>query len=491
MQNSFSINRIQTPYPLSSIFRLKWVLFILIPSLLFSGLVAVQPCFPFSLEDERKVGKELYDKLEKHGLLLKDTRVNDYITQVGNRVLSQTNQTLFDYHFSIVNSSAINAFATPGGYVYINKGLITMVENESELAGVMAHEIAHTTCRHIAQQIEKSTKVNMATLAALLAGVLLGGGVGTEAALGLSLATASTLQLKYSRENEEEADRVGMLSLTDAGYDGRGMLQLLKLMKNFEFYSNSIPSYFLTHPGTDDRIRYIDGLLQTRYRQRGAGSIIGGLPRIQTQLLLSEKSGDSAQKYFEAKLQKNGKNVDALYGLAVVQSRQGKVAEAIPLFNRALALSPDDPDILRGMGSAYLSSGKMAQSVDYLRKAYTINPRDEETLMMLARTYEETGDFKTALRLYQDLQKLKPNDSSVYYNLGMNFGRTGNQGESHYYFGLFNKKTGKSDTAIFHFKEALKYCQSGDARYEEIKKEMEGLKPERKASPPRPKKFEF
>ena len=491
MQSVIFKKRIQSTYPFSIRLRFKLVFGILLFSMLFSGLVTAQSAFSFSLEDERKVGKELYDKLEKHGILLKDSRINDYITQVGNRVLAQTNQTLFDYCFSVVNSSAINAFATPGGYVYINKGLITMVENESELAGVMAHEIAHTTCRHVAQQIEKSTKMNMATLAAILAGVILGGGVGTEAALGFSLATATSLQLKFSREHEEEADRLGMQSLTSAGYDGRGMLQLLKLMKSFEFYSNSIPSYFLTHPGTDDRIRYIDGLLQTRYRQKGATSIIGGLPRIQTLLFLSDKRDDSAQKYFDAKLQKNGKNVDALYGLAVIQSRQGKVAEAIALFNRALALSPDDPDILRGMGSAYFSSGRMPQAVDYLRKAYAVDPRDAETVMVLARTYEETGDFKTALRLYQELQKLKPDENSVYYNLGMNFGRTGNQGESHYYFGLFNKKTGKSDTAIFHFREALKYYQSGDLRYEEIKKEMEGLKPERKSTPPRPKKFEF
>ncbi len=468
--------------------RCRWTLF----ALVLSMIVAVQPCLSFSLEEERQLGKELYDKLEKNGLLLKDARVNDYLTRVGDRVLNQTNQTLFDFRFSIVNSSAINAFATPGGYVYVNKGLITMLENESELAGVLAHEIAHITSRHIARQIEKSKKLNIATLAAILAGALLGGGgTGTEAALGLSLATSTSLQLKYSRENEEEADRLGMLSLTGAGYEGRGMLNLLKIMKNYEFYSNSIPSYFLTHPGTDERIRYIDGLLQTRYRQKGATSAIGGLSRIQMLLVLSEKTDDSAQRYFEVRLQKNKDNVDALYGLALFQSRQGKTTEALRLFNRALTLSPDDLDILKGIGISYFSSGKMSQAVDYLRKAYAVDPRDEETLMFLARTYEETADFRTALRLYQELQQVKPNDATVYYNLGMNFGRTGNNGESHYYFGLFNKKTGKSDTALFHFKEALKYFQPGDMRYDETKKEMEGLRPERKVQQPRPKKFEF
>ena len=133
-------------------------------------------CFGFTLEDERKLGKEIYEKLQANNLIYKDKRVDEYVNAVGNRVLAHTDQHLFDFTFSVVNSSAINAFATPGGYVYLNKGLIAVVDNESELAGVIAHEISHITSSHIATQIEKSKKLNMATLAGLLAGIVLGGG---------------------------------------------------------------------------------------------------------------------------------------------------------------------------------------------------------------------------------------------------------------------------------------------------------------------------
>lgn len=474
--------------PLGRVWRrfVFWGVFI---AVVFSAAPAA---YPFSLEEERTLGKELYDKLHSHNLLLKDARINNYITQVGEKILSQTDHTLFDFTFSIVNSTAINAFATPGGYVYVNKGLINMLENESELAGVLAHEIAHITCRHIARQIEKSKKMNIATLAAVLAGVVLGGGgTGTEAALGLSLAASTTLQLKYSRENEEEADRLGMASLTGAGYDGRGMIDLLKIMKNFEFYSNSIPSYFLTHPGTDERIRYIDALLQTRYIKRGKTSLIGGLSRFQTLLLLSEKGNDSAQTVFEKKLKKDGSDVDALYGLAVIQGRLGRMDNSARLFSRALARSPEDVDVLRGIGINHFKSGKMPQAVEYLRKAYTINPKDEQTLTYLARAYEETGDFNTSLMLFRDLQKLRPDDITLFYNLGMIYGKSGNKGESHFNFGVFNKKKKKSDTALFHFKEALKYYPEGAARRLDIQKEMEGLEPERRSVAPPQRKFEF
>jgi predicted Zn-dependent protease len=460
---------------------------------LFTLISFSQASFGLTLEEESKVGKDLYEKLEKSNILFKNTRINEYVTLVGNKVLNQTHQTLFDFQFSIIDSQAINAFATPGGYVYVNKGLINILENESELAGVLAHEISHITARHIARQMEKSQTLNMATLAAILAGAILGGGgQGTEAVLGLSLATATTLQLKYSRENEEEADRLGMTALTGAGYDAKGMLNLLKIMKNFEFYSNSIPSYFLTHPGTDERIHYIDGLLQTRYKSKGARSIIGGLSRIQTLILLSDKENmDSAQKQFESNLKKNPNNLDAIYGMAVIQSRLGKKDESIRLFTKAQRLAPNDLDVLRGIGMDYFNSGNMNQAIVYLEQAHKINDRDEDTILYLARANEEVGNFTLAIKLYQDLHKLRPDDITLHYHIGMNLGKTGDQGESHYQFGLFNKNKEKMDSALFHFKEALKYFPAGSARYSEIQKEIENLKPQNKAFPPHKRKFEF
>ena len=324
----------------------------------------------------------------------------------------------------------------------------------------------------------------MATLAAVLAGAILGGGsAGADAAI-VSMAAASSLQLKYSRDNEEEADRIGMLSLVSAGYDGTGMLNLLKAMKNFEFYSNVVPSYFLTHPGTDDRIHYIDGLLQTRYKKGGATNILGGLPRIQTLLLLDERDTDASQKQFETRLKKNPHDIDALYGLAIIKERLGNVKSSMDLFSQALELAPEDIDILRGIGVGYFRLGKMAQAVDYLRKAYAIDDHDGETILFLARSYEETGDFRTALRLYQDLLKSKPDDGNIYYSLGMNYGKTGNQGESHFYFGMYNKKKDKHDTALFHFREALKYFPAESVRHSDTQKEIDEVTPKPKEKNP-------
>ena len=307
---------------------MKYFVFVVIGLLLF--LFTTRPVCALTIEEEKKAGKELFDKLEKHGYLEQNARAEDYISELGKRLLANS-KPIFDFRFSIIKSSGINAFATPGGYVYVYQGLINLVETESELAGVLAHEIAHVNARHIASIAEKSGKISIATLAAILAGALLGGGGQATAAIAaMTMATATHMSLKYSREHEEEADRLGMACLVQTGYEGKAVIDFLKIMRRYEFYSNTIPSYFLTHPGTDERIRYLDGLLQTTYRrQSGEKSVIGGLKRIQAILSLDNKNLDVTLRKYEEDLRKNPNDFDILYGLALVQEKMGLIAPAM------------------------------------------------------------------------------------------------------------------------------------------------------------------
>jgi predicted Zn-dependent protease len=431
----------------------------------------------FTLEDERKLGKEFYERLDKSDVLIHDQRIEAYINQLGNKVLAQSDNAPFEFRFSVIKSSAINAFATPGGYVYVNRGLITLVETESELASVLAHEIGHINKRHVASIIEKSQKIGMATLAAVLAGAFLGGGGDLSAAVAsFSLATASTLSLKYSREQEEEADRMGMSYLVSAGYDGKAMLDFMKLMRRYEFYSNNIPSYFLTHPGTDERISYIDALLQTTYTQKGRDTIIGNLKRVQTILMFGEKNLDSSLHYFQNDLQKNPNNVDSLYGMAVTQEKLGRTDESLSNFRKAISLSPDDQDITRDLGILYFKLGRSEDAIVFLSKALSLKEDDLDTLLYLGRSYELQGDYTSALSLYKRIEKRNIADADIYYSIAMAYGKTDNPGNSHYYFGVYFKKKKKMDSALFHFKEALKYFPANSERSQEIEKEIRSIK---------------
>lgn len=440
----------------------------------------------FSIEDEKKLGKEFYDKLEKANALSKNERANNYLGLLGDRILSHSDKAPFEFKFSIIRSSAINAFATPGGYVYINQGLINLVENEAQLAGVLAHEIAHVNGRHIAEIVDKSTIINIASLAAILAGAFLGGSVDAAAAVtSFTMATATALSLKYSREHEEAADRSGMSYLVGAGYSGSGMLDFMKIMRRYEFYSNTIPSYFLTHPGTDERTRYIDALLQTTYTQKGAESIIGNLNRVQTLLILDGKTSDSANlQHFQNSLKANPADLDALYGLAVTQDRLGMLGESLDTFRRALRLAPEDADILRDLGIVYYKNGQFSDASSYLSRALGVDKNDANTLLYLGKTSEALGDMSKALSLYKKLEEKHLDDPEVLYNLAMAYGKANQPGDSHYYFGLYFKKKEKADSALFHFKAATKHFPPDAVRSREITKEIESLNTPSGGAPP-------
>jgi beta-barrel assembly-enhancing protease len=454
---------------------MKYCVFVVIGLLLF--LFTTRPVCALTIEEEKKAGKELFDKLEKHGYLEQNARAENYISELGKRLLANS-KPIFDFRFSIIKSSGINAFATPGGYVYVYQGLINLVETESELAGVLAHEIAHVNARHIASIAEKSGKISIATLAAILAGALLGGGGQATAAIAaMTMATATHMSLKYSREHEEEADRLGMACLVQTGYEGKAVIDFLKIMRRYEFYSNTIPSYFLTHPGTDERIRYLDGLLQTTYRrQSGEKSVIGGLKRIQAILSLDNKNLDATLRKYEEDLKKNPNDLDILYGLALVQEKMGLIAPALGNFQKALQLAPEDEDIVRDTGIIYFRAGSPKEAADLLRKAYHLNGNNQATMSYLAQAYEATGDSASALDLYRKLEMKKIDDVDIYHSIAMAYGKTNHPGESHYNFGLFFKKKNKKDSALFHFKAALPYFPKDSERARDIEKEIKALK---------------
>lgn len=443
---------------------------VIILLLVFSHTVAEAA---LTIEDEKKAGKEFYEKLEKDHLIYKNPRVDEYINKIGKRLLVAVTDSPFEYRFSVIQSPAINAFATPGGYVYVNTGLIALSENEAELAGVLAHEMAHVSGRHIADIMEKSAKISTASLAAMLAGFLLGGGGDLPAALAtFSYAGAVTMQLKYSREHEEDADRRGLAYLIKAGYEGKAMPDFLKIMRQYEFYSNNIPSYFLTHPGTDERMRYLDALLQTRYESGGSESMFGQLKRVQTILRLENDNDEDNLTYFENKLAKTGDDCNYRYGLAVAQEKLGKTSQAFENFRKALAMSPDDRDILTAFGVAYLRNGRPGDALPYLNRAVELDGDNLKLLFSLGKAYEAKGDYPAAIKIYSKLESKKMTDEEVLYRLAYCYGKSEKMGESHYYFGLYFKKKNKMDSSLFHFKEALHYFPADSDRAKEIAEQM-------------------
>jgi predicted Zn-dependent protease len=460
---------------------------------LFAAIVAIlffaNSCLAaFTLEDERKVGKEFYDKLNENNFLIKDRQLNDYITQIGNRVLAQSKKAPFNYTFSIVDSSAINAFATPGGYIYIHKGLISAVDTEAELAGVIAHELAHANARHIASIVDKSTKLNIAALAAIIAAAFLGGGGEATAAIAaFSMAGAGSLTLKYQREHEEEADRLGISYLSNAGYNPEATVGFLRLIKRHEFLSRSIPSYLRTHPGTDERIFYLEGLLLTQYTQPGKNTIIGNLKRMQALLPLSMADLNLRQRQLSSSLAKEPNDVDLLYALAITEDRLGQSSAALARLQKALSLAPSDKDVLKQTGLIYLKMSNAEQAKIYLQKAANIDNDDNEIKLALGKAYFALENYNSALNNFLAVKFAPADDVDINYHIAMSYGKLDYPGDSHYHFGLYFKNEKKTQSALFHFKEALNYFPQNSAKADIINKEIKELS-DPKATKPQVKK---
>jgi len=459
---------------------------LILPLLLvfFLLLGAAESRAAFTMEDEMKLGRESYEKIKGRGLLIEDGEINEYLRRIGDLITEQGQETPFRFTYSVIDSRGINAFATPGGYVYLYRGLIELTENESQLAGVMAHEIAHVRARHIAQAIEKSQKISLATLAAIVAGAVLGGGGEATAAItSFSMATATSLNLKYSRQHEEEADRLGMAYLTGAGYDGRAMPDFLRIMRRYEYYSSSIPSYFLTHPGTDDRIRYLDTLLAT---SRGSSRNVreaGNLNRIKTLLVLRDGDLNYELDYFEDAINQNPDDPYARYGLAAVEGKMGKTDDSLRHFNEALRMKPGDPDMLRDLGVTYFSAGRFQEAIDPLRKAHEADPGDLETILYLGRAWQGLERYRDALDMYLRYHEKYPENEEVLYSIAMAWGKLDDMGNAHYYFGKYFKSKGKQDSANFHFQKALAFYAGDPERTAEIEKEMKAAAPAAAPSP--------
>jgi beta-barrel assembly-enhancing protease len=203
-----------------------------------------------SLEKEIALGNEVAGEFEQTAKMIDDPVVSEYIDRIGQNIVKHSDAKV-PFHIKVVDTDEVNAFAFPGGFFYINKGLILSADNESELAGVMAHEISHVTARHATQRMSKGQILQLATIpAAFFGGYWAQMGIQNAMGLGISLEL-----LGVTRASEREADQLGIQYLWNTGYDPNSFLTFFeKLLAEEKSKPGRLAGWFRTHPSTDDRI---------------------------------------------------------------------------------------------------------------------------------------------------------------------------------------------------------------------------------------------
>jgi predicted Zn-dependent protease len=457
-----------------------WVILTLILFLLLGSFV--KGASALTTEEEKKLGKKIILEIEKSAEIERDLSLQSFINRIGRSLVAQIGPSPFEFKFFLIKGTDPNAFAIPGGYIFVTTGLIVLADNEQEVAGVLGHEIGHVTSRHIAQMIERSKRLNLASLAAIIAGVLLGGGgTSSEAIATMSMATAEAYTLKYTRENEVEADHKSLQYTIKAGYDPNGLITFLNKINKISLGSAKIPAYLLDHPVTEDRISLLQNLLRIGPKPVGPFKSIGNFKRIQAKVFVEERESNVAITYFQSLVDANPEDLDGYYGLGLAYQKMGRLDRSAEVFQKAHALAPNDPDILRELGVVCFLSGKLDLAIGNLEALRSIpsngtdSNEDLSGLYYLGRSYQEKGDFAKALPLFLRVHKEMPEFIDVFYNLGSVYGRIGERGLSHFYFGKHFKLRGEKNNALLHFKTALEWLERGSPEREEAQREIKEL----------------
>lgn len=443
-----------------------------------------------TLQDEYQIGRMIVRGLRDQDQILEDPEVTEYIRSLGYRLSSQAHDGTQRFSFFMVRDNSINAFALPGGFIGVNAGLVLETRNESELAGVLAHEIAHVTQRHIARSIAAQSRSSLVSTAAMLAAILVGAAAGGGDAAMAGMAAAQSLaiqqQISFTRANEAEADRVGLGILARAGLDPQGMPSFFETMSRRAGSSEmNIPEMLRTHPVTTSRI--------AETRERAAQLSVAPTPDSLSYTLTQERlrvlstpAGQDPRAYYTAIIKNEPDATPAQrYGQALALMMAGQAAKAAPIFQH---LRDADPTMLQyhtALGQAQLLAGQGDASLATLKHASKLFPRNVAVTIRYAESLMRLGDSKRAHEILLDLFNTVPPTPEQARLTALAANAAGDVADSYYYMSEYHLLSGDLLLAVNQLQLALAVPQLTAvqrARFEARLDEVQAALPRRSRS---------
>ncbi len=450
-----------------------------------------------SESQERTIGNRIMREVRVDPAYLEDPEVADYISALGARLLGAADGSRRDLSFFPVQDESVNAFALVGGHIGVHSGLITLTQSESELAGVMAHEIAHILQRHQARTMAGASKTQWTSLAALALAILAARGNSsqsgqiTEAAIASAGALQMQNQIDYTRDHEREADRVGLTMMERAGFDPRGMANFFERMlrtNRLNEYKGA-PSYLRTHPLTTERIADIQDRLDRLSSKLVPDSFEYRIAR--ARLRAATGSPNEAVTLFRNLLE--DKTVvrprDDVYGLALALRRardfEGASKVLAPLREGAVGSHP----------AFELLAAQLANDIQRTDQALALYraARDRypghrglayghlELLLQTGRNREVLSDLEERLRTVQDDAKLYELQSRAYLATGRPVAQHRAQAEAHFRRGNLAAAVDQLEIAIKSKDSDFYSLSSAEARLRELRTQLENERSAEKA----------
>ncbi len=433
-----------------------------------------------SPQAERRLGEQIMQEIRRDPAYLDDPEVAGYVSQLGQRLASHAEGVRPSFEFFVVKDAMLNAFALPGGYIGVHTGLILAARTESELAAVLAHEIAHVTQSHLARLFGKQSQAQLATLLSMAVAILAARS-NPDVAIGAALsgqAAGIQQQLNFSRDFEREADRLGLNMLEQAGYDTRGMASFFERMLQFgRLYENNAPGYLRTHPLTTERITDMENRIAQRPYKQVQDSVEFGLVR--AKLKAQDGTPGEAVADFATQLKsgKYARETDARFGYAHALLRDNKLAEAEREIATLRRLKLESP-LFEGLtAQLQLKRKDVAGALQILQRAVERYPHARALTYALIDTQIGAGETLAALTLTQKELQLSPGDARLHALQAKTYARLGKrlhqhraQAEAYLADGLLNPAIEQLDQAS-RAGDGDFYEQSQvDARLRELKR---------------------
>ncbi|HDY92492.1 MAG TPA: M48 family peptidase, partial [Pseudoalteromonas sp.] len=367
------------------------------------------------LEKEQAIGEVMMMQIRGSSPVINDPVLDEYLTTIGRKLVANANDVRFPFSFFWINNSEINAFAFYGGHVGVHTGLIAQADNESQFASVLGHEIAHVTQRHLARRIQQQQDNSALTIAGMIAGIL-ATVVAPDA--GIAIISASQTQsafsqLTHSRSAEQEADRIGMQTLNNAGFDARASSEFLTKLAAQIRYKYKPPAFLLTHPLPESRVSDVRLRAEQFPVRLMNASLEFNLAKSRV-LARYDNKPENAEDLFKKLLRENSYNNTALkYGLAISLLDQKKLDEAAPILDELLKNDPKNLFYIDTHTDLLIAQEKADEAVKFLADLNQYRPNNQVITLNYANAALEAEQYELAENILKSFLLEKPD-----HNLG-------------------------------------------------------------------------
>ncbi len=437
----------------------------LIRALVIVMLVPPRLVSAVSVADEKELGRRF--ALEAAGQLpvVTDPAVVDLVRDMGKRLVDTLGAQPFDYEFQVAAHPALNAFAVPGGHIWVFSGLMSKVTSIDELASVMGHEVAHVHAHHAARQQEETRLWNYAALLGVLLSAIqpvLGAG---------AIAAAQAAGLRYTREFEEEADYLGLRFMHGAGYDPAAMPSFFKMiLAEQRLNPTGMPPYLLTHPLTEDRITKVETSLAAfaRPRKPAPPEAARDLEEARAVLRAAAEPPDLVLGEYRRRAEAAPKDGFAWYLYGVACGSAGRLDAATSALKKSASLGGGGRRLPLRLASVYLRQGRAGDARATLEPYVATHGSDAAARMLLGQTLIELGEGARGVTELQGAVSLDPTQAESHQMLGMEYGRGGRSGDAFIHLAKSHELRGKLPEALSYYIRARDVLGPTDSRAESI-----------------------